>query len=73
MPADSRNSGDESPDAGLVTVSFRIPRWLNDEITEVASARASDPRLVNRSDIFREALEAWVKARPKSDENGEAA
>lgn len=55
MGADSRNPGEKSPDAGLVTVSFKIPRWLEDEISQVAGRR-----LTTKSDLFREALLAWL-------------
>lgn len=55
MAADSRNPGEESPDAGLVTVSFRIPAWLKDEIGQIARRRLSDS-----SALFREALLAWL-------------
>lgn len=55
MAADSRNTGEQSPDAGLVTVSFRIPRWLRDEIRRIA-----DRRLTDKSAMFREALLAWL-------------
>ena len=55
MAADSSNPGEHSPDTGLVTVSFRIPRWLNEEISGVARQRLSD-----KSALFREALLAWL-------------
>ena len=55
MGADSRNPGENSPDTGLVTVSFKLPRWLKDEISKIAERRLSTP-----STMFREALLAWV-------------
>ena len=55
MAADSRNPGEESPETGLVTVSFRVPRWLYDELGAIADRRLSD-----RSAMFREALLAWL-------------
>lgn len=61
MADDSRNPGEESPDAGLVTVSFRIPRWLKDEIKAHADRRLTDP-----STCFREALLAWLPGQRES-------
>lgn len=56
MAGNSRNPGDDSRDPGLVMVSFRIPRWLKDEISHVAERRLSDT-----SAMVREALLAWLK------------
>lgn len=36
-------------------VSFRVPRWLHDEVKSIADRRLSD-----KSAMFREALLEWL-------------
>ena len=44
-----------SPHKNTITVSFTLPKWLNDKVEDKASAE-----LTNKSDIIRRALVAHV-------------
>ena len=55
MAADSRNTRDESTEAGMVRSSMTLPQWLMDEVDRIA-----ERRLTNRSAVIREAILAWL-------------